>query len=219
MTKILIVEDDLSVREPLAAYLRKNKLEVVEAGDLKSADSRVEGVDLVLLDWNLPDGEGPDMMRQWRARGVKVPIIFLTAQGEIADRVVGLESGAQDYVTKPFDPRELLARIRVHVRGKDQGAAAPQTLSAHGIELDPTSREVLYLGKSLTLTKKEFDLLQLLLESRGKVFSREDLLNRIWGFENFPTTRTVDTHILTLRQKTDESLIETVRGVGYRLKK
>lgn len=217
MATLLLVEDDKTIRTSLAEYLTKQNFRVLEAGDLAVARSLVAQADLIVLDWNLPDGEGPDLVREWRQKQMMKPVIFLTAHTELTDRVIGLEIGAQDYVVKPFEPRELLARIRVHLRV--QPDAKPAALEAHGVSLNSTTREAHFKGRSVDLAKMEFDLLKFFMEHPGEVFSREDILNRVWGFENFPTTRTVDTHVLILRQKFTDTLIETVRGVGYRMKK
>jgi DNA-binding response OmpR family regulator len=141
---------------------------------------------------------------------------MLTARVEVVDRIVGLESGANDYLTKPFEPRELVARIRVQAR--EQRPAPAKQVSGGGVTLDLASRESSYLGRRVELARMEFELLKLLLENPGRVFTREELLNQVWGFDAFPTTRTVDTHVLQLRQKLEPELIETVRGVGYRFR-
>jgi DNA-binding response OmpR family regulator len=145
-------------------------------------------------------------------------VILLTARADLVDRVLGLESGANDYVTKPFEPRELLARVRVQLRSR-RGHTVNREASVHaGVRLDPEKREVTFRQSQVELTRMEFELLRLLISSPGKVFSREELLDRVWGYENFQATRTVDTHILQLRQKLDDGLFETIRGVGYRMK-
>ena len=218
MRKILLVEDDVAVREPFAAYLREQGLTVVTAGSTGEADKLTDGVSLAVVDWNLPDGEGPDLIRSWRARGLAFPAILPTARAELVDRVSGLEGGAVDYVTKPFEPREVLARIRAHLR-ESQGASSKkmnQSLEVDDLRMDFTTRSASYKGRKLELTKMEFDLLKALFESPGRVFSREELLNLVWGFESYPSTRTVDTHVLQLRQKMDNDVIETVRKIGYR---
>lgn len=217
MTKILIVEDDASILDPLKDYLTGEAFQVTTAMSLKEAnDVDLSTVDLVVLDWMLPDGQGIDFLKTIRQNS-SLPVIMLTARTELIDKVIGLETGANDYLTKPFEPRELVARIRVQLR------QAPQenTPDAKGIDrgeitMDLEARQVHYKGELTALTKMEFELLKLLIESPGKVFSRDEILNKVWGYENFPTTRTVDTHILQLRHKFEDEVFETVRGVGYR---
>jgi DNA-binding response OmpR family regulator len=220
---ILLVEDEVNVSGPLADYLAKEGFRVARAGTLAEAETRLEEArpELVLLDWMLPDGQGIELLKRLRARGLEVPTILLTARAELVDKVLGLELGANDYVTKPFEPRELVARIRVQLRAAEPGARAPvgeSPLERAGIRMEPRSREVRYEGKMLELTKTEYELLRVFLENPNQVFSREELLKQVWGYEQYPTTRTVDTHILQLRQKTKALLFETVHGIGYRFR-
>lgn len=216
MSRLLLIEDDPSIAFNLKDYLSREGYEVEIASTLKETQSSGTKYDLFILDWMLPDGQGIDFLRALRKQGCWTPVLFLTAKADLIDRVLGLESGANDYLTKPFEPRELLARIRVHLRKSD---SAPETLQGCDLILQLKSREASFRGKSLVLTRKEFDLLVLLLSHTQQVFSREELLNKVWGLENYPTTRTVDTHVLQIRQKTEEDLIQTVRGIGYRLKR
>lgn len=216
MNHILLVEDEASVAEPLGALLRSEGYAVEVAPTAAAATRAIAGdPDLVLLDWMLPDGQGIDLLRRWRGEGRTLPVIVLTARSELLDKVLGLELGADDYVTKPFEPRELLARIRARLRRRDE--PAPPLLRHLGLELDPSTRIARFEGQELELTRLEHDLLALFLRSPGRVFTRDEILNQVWGYERFPTTRTVDTHVLQLRQKTRPELIESVRGVGYRL--
>ncbi|MEW5850167.1 MAG: response regulator transcription factor [Myxococcota bacterium] len=218
MSRVLVVEDEPNVLRPLADYLRREKLEVLEAVSLKEARMQLGGHPrVVVLDWMLPDGQGVDFLRDVRRNGNSVPVIMLTARHELIDKVLGLELGANDYVTKPFEPRELLARIHVQLRSRAPSPAPTPVLDVAGIHMDLETREVAFAGSALELTKMEFSLLKLLMENPGRVFSREELLNRVWGFESYPTTRTIDTHILQLRQKFGAERFETVRGIGYRL--
>jgi DNA-binding response OmpR family regulator len=145
---------------------------------------------------------------------------MLTARTEVIDKVVGLESGANDYMTKPFEPRELIARIRVQLRlpQSNDEQDEQQIITAGDIVIDHGKREVTFKNNVIELTKMEFNFLSLLAESPNRAFSREEILNKVWGYENYPSTRTVDTHVLQLRNKLYDELIETVRGVGYRLK-
>lgn len=165
----------------------------------------------------LPDGQGIDLLKEFRSRGIRIPIIILTARNELVDKVLGLESGADDYLTKPFEPRELVARIRARLRNGFVQKNSHKYLYGD-LELDPELRVVKFKNKLLDLTKLEFELLKLLIEFPGRVFTRETILNKVWGFESYPTTRTVDNHIVQLRQKTENEIFETVRGVGYRIR-
>jgi DNA-binding response OmpR family regulator len=142
---------------------------------------------------------------------------MVTARADVIDRVLGLEIGADDYVTKPVEPRELLARIKARLRGAAKDARAERIVEAHAIRVDLDAREVTFRGQPVTLTKMELELLLVLLKNPGRVFSREELLNQVWSFERAPTTRTVDTHVAVLRSKLAAELFESVRGVGYRL--
>lgn len=214
--RVLLVEDDKNISDSLAAYLHGEGYSVNVADCLSAAtDAMHSNPEIIILDWMLPDGHGLDYLKKLRAGGYTAPIILLTARNELVDKVLGLESGADDYLTKPFEPRELVTRMRVRMR--DIPHCAPQKIRYAQFEIDADLREATFQKIKLELTKLEFDLLKLLVESPGRVFTREALLNKIWGFENFPTTRTVDNHIVQLRQKTNSELFETVRGVGYRL--
>lgn len=227
MTKVLLVEDDKNLSESLSRYLGNEGFQVDLASSLKDARDKIGGnPDVVILDWMLPDGQGIDYLKELHRQGSVVPVILLTSRADLVDKVVGLETGASDYVTKPFEPRELCARIRVQIRKAIQGqqlGGKVETEVADVIEfarvrLSISTREVTFRSQIVDLAKLEFDLLRVLLESPNRVFPREALLNKVWGYENYPTTRTVDNHIVLLRQKLDPNLIETVRGVGYRLR-
>ena len=222
--RLLLVDDEPSIALGLAAYLKGEGFAVETAETLAAAQVALarSSPALVLLDWNLPDGHGSDLLRAWRGAGVVQPVILLTARAELVDKVVGLELGANDYVTKPFAPRELLARIKVQLR--QAGAAAhatvapPREMRTLGrVRLDLEARRAFDGEVEVVVTRLEFDLLRQLVESVGKVMTRDELLNRVWGYEAFPTTRTVDTHVLQLRQKFPSLTLETVRGIGYRL--
>lgn len=214
--KVFLVEDDLALNQSLIQYLSGEQLKVTSVHSYSEAvNTDVRGFDLLILDWNLGDGQGIDLLRMWRSAGLKKPAIFLTAKADIADKVLSLESGANDYVTKPFAPRELLARIRVQLR--DQNALA-EAFSVCGISFDVPLRKVTYRNHEVQLSKTEYELLFFLAKNPNKVFSREELLKEVWGYQNAPTTRTVDTHILQLRQKFDSGCFETIHGIGYRLK-
>lgn len=212
---ILLVEDDESLRQALTTYLSEHGFSVRCAISLQEARAMVASEpQVIVLDWMLPDGEGIDLVREWRTSGLRTPVVFLTARADVADRVTGLELGANDYIVKPFEPRELVARLRVQVRTP----AVPRPAAA-GVVIDPDEVRAWFRGRELELTPKEFELLRFLVENAGKVFSRDEILDEVWGLDCYPTNRTVDTHVAQLRQKTAQELIETVRGYGYRLKK
>lgn len=224
MPKILLVEDEVNVRAALCDYLTQQQLEVVEASSFKEAQLRIsQNPDLILLDWMLKDGQGIELLREWRKKGINTPCIMLTARTDLVDKIVGLELGANDYLTKPFEPRELLARIHVQLRQiellKNPGKPAAESQLAVGdFRMNRETHEIYFQNELLPLSKTEFNLLQTFLENPHRVFARDELLNRVWGFERNPTTRTVDTHLLQLRQKTKSSLFETVHGIGYRFR-
>ncbi len=222
MTTILIVEDEPQVAAALRDLLEREGYVVVLAGTIAAARAALgpsHEIDGVLLDWRLPDGEGIDLLKELR-RTSELPVLMVTARVEVIDRVLGLEIGADDYITKPVEPRELIARLRARLRPRRTTPSAPstpKTLEHAGVRVDLDTRDVTYEGRSIPTTRMEFGLLVLLLEHPGRVFSREELLNRVWGYERTPTTRTVDTHIVQLRTKLRSDLIESVRGIGYRL--
>ncbi len=217
---ILVVEDDASIAASLCALFEHEGYAVRAAATMLEARARFDAsVDLVLLDWRLPDGEGVELLRAWRATRVETPVLMVTARADVVDKVVGLELGADDYVTKPFDPRELCARIKTRLRHSGGALPASDPLVHDDVRVDRATREVTFEGAAVTLTRMEFDLLALLVEHRGRVFSREELLNRVWGYDRTPTTRTVDAHVLQLRTKLRHDLVESVRGVGYRVRK
>lgn len=222
MAKILIVEDHENLCRSLEECIGQEGYQVEAAASLALAREKVSSApDLIVLDWMLGDGQGLDFLTELRRQGKTVPVIFLTARADVVDKVLGLEMGASDYMTKPFETRELLARIRVRLREaglKSVAVEAPATLKVGPLVIDRLRHKVQFRDRAIDLVKKEFDLLALLAENPEKVFSRDEILNKVWGYDVFPTTRTVDTHVLQLRQKTDDQLIETVRSVGYRLR-
>ena len=216
--RVLVVEDDAEVSASLHALLEAEGYAPVVARSLAQARAaNPRDFDVVLLDWRLPDGEGIDFLKELRKTS-DVPVLMVTARVDVIDRVLGLEIGADDYVTKPVEPRELLARVKARLRGRSkQAAQAERVVEVHEIRVDLESREVTFREQPVTFTKMELELLVLLLKNPGRVFSREELLNQVWGFERAPTTRTVDTHVAVLRSKLLPELIESVRGIGYRL--
>jgi DNA-binding response OmpR family regulator len=217
--RVLIVEDEPQVAASLRELLEREGYAVTLAGSVAEAKRALaDPPDVMLLDWRLPDGEGIDLLKDLRKTS-DLPVLMVTARVEVIDKVLGLEIGADDYVTKPVEPRELLARIKARLRKPraDANASPSPILERSGVKIDRDARAVTHEGKSVELTRMEFGLLVLLLENPGRVFSREELLNRVWGYERTPTTRTVDTHVAELRTKLRADLIESVRGIGYRL--
>ena len=217
--KILLVEDEEKLARMVELELRYEGYEVGKANNGRTGlDMALSGeYALVLLDIMLPQMTGMEVLRRLR-RESAIPVIMLTARDSVIDKVSGLESGADDYITKPFAIEELLARIRAALR-KQPAAPAVQKLTAGPLVMDVDRHEVTVNGQGVDLTKKEFDLLQHLLENKGRVLSREVLLDGVWGFDFVGETNSVDVYIRFLRSKIDESfgvkLIHTVRGVGY----
>ncbi len=224
MKKILVVEDEKNIRELIEFNLNNAGFSVAKASDGREAlDILSSEIDLVVLDLMLPEIDGMEVCRKIRGNVElrKIPIIMLTAKGEEVERILGLEMGADDYITKPFSPRELIARIKAIFRRIKESRSESEQIEDEIIEigslsLDISRHEVEYEGEKITLTPKEFELLRYLLVNEGRVLSRELLLEKIWGYEYAGDTRTVDVHIRRLRKKINESLIETVRGVGYK---
>jgi two-component system alkaline phosphatase synthesis response regulator PhoP len=222
MPRILIVDDEPEMVRGLEDNLRFEGYQTLSAANGKDglALALSEVPDLILLDIMMPQMSGWDVCRALRQKGVDVPVIMLTARGEEVDRVLGLELGADAYVTKPFSLRELLARVRAVLRRP--GPRQKFEAFAFGdVRLHLRGRQAFKAGKEVRLTRKEFDLLRHLVEHRGEVLTRDRLLDEVWGYEHFPTTRTVDTHILRLRQKFEKdperpAYILTVHGQGYK---
>lgn len=222
MTTVLIVDDEPIVREVVAGYLEREGYRTLEAGDGEHARELLEREppDLVVLDVMLPGTDGLSLCRWIRGRS-ELPVILLTARGEEADRIVGLELGADDYVTKPFSPRELAARVRTVLRRATAPLPREARLSLGDLEIDAGAREVIKAGEILRLTAREFDLLWFLASHRRRVFSRDQLMNRVWGYEAALDTGTLTVHVRRLREKIEDDpsrpkLLETVWGVGYR---
>jgi two-component system response regulator ResD len=217
---ILVVEDEPKIREIVRAYLQRDGFSVEEAGDGEEAlrKAREANPQLVILDLMLPGVDGWEVCRQIRKTS-DVPIIMLTARGEEADRVAGLELGADDYVPKPFSPRELVARVKAVLRRTRPDREKGHVLQYGDLVIDLASRSVLCRGCEVPLTPREFDLLWFLAKSPGRVFTRESLLQQVWGYEYLGDTRTVDTHVKNLREKlgpVEGQFIRTVWGVGYK---
>ena len=220
--KVLVVDDEPEIVRLVRAYLERAGFAVVTAAEGREALAvfRHERPNLVVLDLNLPGLDGLDVCREMR-RASDVPIIMLTARIEETDRLIGLELGADDYVVKPFSPREIVARVRAVLRRTEGTPVRPEVISAGGVRLDFTRRTASVNDRPLDLTTMEFDLLAALVEHPGQVFSRQELLDRVQGNAYEGYERTIDVHIKNLRKKLgddsqDPGFIETVRGVGYR---
>lgn len=220
---IYVVDDEVNIRELLAFNLEKAGYKVKSFADGRSFldELGTKKPDLVCLDLMLPDYDGVELCKKIRhSPGISdLPILMLTARTTEFDTVIGLEAGADDYLGKPFSVNEFLARVRALLRRtgrQEPGREEAVILQVEGLEMDPEKRTVVKEGKSLSLTYKEFELLKLLLSNRGRAFSREELLSKIWGYDYFGDTRTVDVHIHSLRKLIGEDLIETVRGIGYK---
>ena len=223
MTKILIVEDEPNMVAGLRDNFEYEGYQVITAGDGAEGLNRAieESPDLVVLDVMMPKMSGLDVCKQLKAKRPSMPVIMLTARGQEVDKVVGLELGADDYVTKPFSIRELIARVkavlrRAHALPKDQ-----DTYSFGDVQVNLRSYQVARRGKSVDFSAKEFELLKYFLNHPGETLSRDRLLENVWGYEHYPTTRTVDAHIVRLRQKLEPTpeeprFILTVHGVGYK---
>jgi len=220
VAKILIVDDERNILELVKLYLNAEGHSVVTAADGLSAleKFRSEQPDLLVLDIMLPGIDGWEVCRRLRQNS-QIPIIMLTARGEAVDRIVGLELGADDYVVKPFNPRELVARIKAVLRRTSITQAMPTKIAVGDLQIDPERREVTIKDRPVTLRAKEFDLLTHFAQHVGLVLSREQLLESVWGYEYYGDTRTVDVHVAHLRDKLSQSdvEIETVWGVGYKL--
>lgn len=223
MSKVLIVEDDPAILQILADNLKFEKYDVLTAMDGESAYRihQTQRPDLLILDLMLPRMSGLELCRKLRSEGVQTPILMLTARSEESDRVLGLDLGADDYVTKPFSVLELMARIRALLRRASSVAEQPSILKFGQVEVDFRSYTARHRGTPVEMTRKEFDVLRFLASRKGNVVTRDELLNEVWGMESFPVTRTVDNHIAGLRSKLEANpskpvFIQTVHGVGYK---
>jgi two-component system response regulator ResD len=220
---ILVVDDEEHIRELVRLYLEKEGFTVALAADGEDAVTQIKESHplLVILDIMLPKMDGWDVCREVR-KFSETPIIMLTAKGEEFDKVLGLELGADDYLTKPFSPRELVARVKAILRraAPEDTTNNEEQLTYPGLTINLASREVMVSGKEATLTPKEFDLLWFLAKNPGKVFTREQLLTAVWGYDYYGDLRTVDTHIKRLREKVEREDIsphvKTIWGVGYK---
>lgn len=228
MQRLLIIDDEPSVVDVVRSRFEREGFAVGEAGTGEAALDRLahESYDVVLLDIGLPGIDGFETLRRLRAANHDQPVLMLTARGDEVDRVVGLELGADDYVVKPFSPRELVARVRALLRRTAEATRLRQMLgdqpdAAHGLTMDSNRRRALFREQPLTLRPKEFDLLAYLAAHPGQVFTRETLLSQVWGYDEYVDARTVDVHVRRLRAKLNEidpeaNLIQTEWGIGYR---
>jgi DNA-binding response OmpR family regulator len=222
MTRVLLAEDDTSISEPLSRALRREgyQVEVTEDGPTTLGRAMSDGIDLILLDIGLPELDGLEVCRRVRAEGNGVPVLILTARADEVDTVVGLDAGADDYVTKPFRLAELLARVRALLR---RGTTeSPGTV--RGVRVDAEARRAWHGDVELDLTTKEFDLLWILLRDAGKVVTREQIMREVWDAKWWTSTKTLDMHISWLRRKLGDDAhhplyITTVRGVGFRFER
>ena len=223
MSRILVVEDDPAILRGLADNLASESHEVLTATDGEAACSIIHNQkpDLIVLDLMLPRMSGYEVCRTVRRDGIMTPIVMLTARGEEADRVLGLALGADDYVTKPFSVRELMARIRALLRRSQPAATSPDELRFSDYVIDFRRYDARKGGQAIELTRKEFGVLRYLAARAGEVVRRDELLNEVWGYEATPTTRTVDNHIASLRAKLEDTPADprhllTMHGVGYK---
>ncbi|GAA1834051.1 response regulator transcription factor [Microlunatus capsulatus] len=222
MTRVLVVEDEESYREALAYMLRKEGFDVIEAADGTAGLAEYDraGAGIVLLDLMMPGLPGTEVCRQLRLRG-PVPVIMVTARDSEIDKVVGLELGADDYVTKPFSHRELVARIRAVLRRGTDVELVPDVVESAGVRMDVERHEVSVNGDRVKLALKEFELLEMLLRNAGRVMTRGQLIDRIWGADYVGDTKTLDVHVKRLRSKLEVDpanprYLVTVRGLGYK---
>jgi two-component system phosphate regulon response regulator PhoB len=221
--QILIVEDEKPIRDMIAFALKRAGYDVQEAGDCRTARSLLADhrPDLLLSDWMLPDMSGLELTRQLKrdAATRELPVILLTARSAEGDKIAGLEGGADDYITKPFSPRELLARIQAVLR-RSAGQAGEERIGLEGLELDKASHRVSVGERTIALGPTEYRMLEFFMSHPDRVYSREQLLDRIWGGNVYVEERTIDVHIRRLRKALEDSghdrLVQTVRGAGYR---
>ncbi len=226
-TKILIVEDEKDIRDLVRIHLEKSGFQTFLAGDGREAYQKLKQTkpDLVILDLMLPEMDGKEFSKLLKSRDEtkNIPIVMLTAKSDEVDRIVGFELGADDYIPKPFSPRELVLRVQAVLKRTGAGSVSapfPLKIRIGELEIDESNFEVRLKGKLIELTKIEFSLLAELVKSRGRLKTREALLEKVWGFDSYGDSRTINTHLSRLRQKLGKmgERIETVRGVGYRFK-
>ncbi|WP_144509329.1 response regulator transcription factor [Bacillus sp. FJAT-22090] len=221
MTKLLVVDDEEHIRELVKVFLQNEGLEILEAVDGVDALSKLadEKVDMVIMDVMMPNMDGWELCKEIRSYNENLPILMLTAKGETAQKVKGFNLGTDDYIVKPFEPEELIVRVKSIL--KRYRISLSQTVEVGNVWMDRNTYELVYIGENLTLRLKEFELLFTLASHPGKTFSREQLIEDIWGFDYEGDERTVDVHIKRLRERFPEEksafTIRTIRGLGYRL--
>ncbi|GAA4686126.1 response regulator transcription factor [Promicromonospora umidemergens] len=221
MTHVLLAEDDPAIAEPLARALSREGYDVVVQGTGKGAIESSTGADIVVLDLGLPDMDGLDVAREIRANGLTVPVLVLTARADEVDLVVGLDAGADDYVTKPFRLAELLARVRALLRRSHGETGEEEELHAQDVRVDVAAHRAFQGDRELHLTTKEFDLLRVLVQNAGSVVVRDTLMRDVWGSDPVGSTKTLDMHVSWLRRKLGDDAnapryVSTVRGLGFR---
>ena len=223
MERILVIEDDLSVQRALRRTFELAGFDVTAAADgaVAMETFRATLPDIIVLDLRLPGKSGQDICREIKREASNLPILVLSAASDVLDKVLLLELGADDYVTKPFSPRELLARVRVAFRRLNQPSVSVQVSSFDDVEVNFSKMELHRKGQLVPLTRQEFKMLRFFLNNQDRVVPRTELLNEVWGYNNYPTTRTIDTHILRLRQKLEKEpddpvRFQTVHGIGYK---
>jgi len=223
MPKILIIEDDPAISRALTVALKEEQYDVLVAADGERGKDLAlkERLDLILLDVVLPKMDGYDVCRELRAAGITYPILMLTSKKTETDKVVGLELGADDYITKPFSIRELLARIKAHLRRSREQKVQSESISFGDIVVDFKKMEAKKGGKEVKLSVRELEVLKFFIEHEGEVISRDTLLDKVWGYEQYPTTRTIDNYILSLRKKIEDDIktprhLLTVHTAGYK---
>ncbi len=220
MTTVLLVEDDPAISEPLARAFGRENYDVRIHGTARGALAEVDAADLVVLDLGLPDMDGLDVAREIRTRGIEIPILILTARTDEADMVIGLDAGADDYVTKPFRLAELLARVRALLR-RGHLDSAESELRSQDVLIDVPAHRAFVGERELSLTAREFDLLKVLVKQAGQMVPREELMREVWEQDADGSTKTLDMHVSWLRRKlgdnaADPHYISTVRGLGFR---
>ncbi len=223
MEKILVVEDDRAVQNALKRLFTVSgyHVEIAQTGPAGVESLRAALPSAVVLDLRLPGMAGQDVCREIKKIAPAIPVVVLSASTDVVDKVLLLEIGADDYVTKPFSPRELLARVQAALRRASRIAAVPEIFSFEDISVNFTNMEMTQAGKPVALTSQEFKVLKFFVQNHDRVISREELLNEVWGYQNYPSTRTVDNHILRLRQKLEKDPahplhFKTVHGAGYK---
>jgi DNA-binding response OmpR family regulator len=219
--RILVLEDDDVLRRQLRILLEAERYIITDVGKITAAKDflgQESSFAAFIIDWSLPDGEGTEIISMIRATGCLAPIFLLTARANLTDRVVGLKLGATDYVIKPFEPLELLARLDRHISTYEQlqGKETGEDLVLGDIRIDKSRHQAFWQGEQVELTRLQFNLLVFLCKAPDKVFTRDELLNEVWGLDKYPTTRTIDNHIAQLRQKFAADYFVTLHGLGYK---